>query len=100
MTTAAAKSCHTHDCTLQQFNRGGIVSPQKGDRHMEKYKSYTYVDIAGVLHVGEDTSGVMVPNEALRSVVADNFGPGIFAYTPGLENVWQLKADGTWADVE
>ena len=65
---------------------------------VEKYNAATYVDSNDELHVGADVSKVMVLNEGQRAVVAASFGPGIFAYLPGLEKVWQLKDDGTWAE--
>lgn len=65
----------------------------------EKVQTTTYVDTDGNLHVGTDASSVMVPNATARAVVAANFGTGIIAYTPGFQSMWQLKEDGTWADI-
>ena len=52
---------------------------------------------SGTLYKGSPILLVMVPAESDLSDLTD-YPPGTIAYTAGFASMWQLAADGTWAD--
>lgn len=52
----------------------------------------------GVVHAGAVPSAVMVTAESDLANLPDTYEPGTIAYTAGYQDIWQLAADGTWAD--
>ena len=54
----------------------------------------------GVLHKQVPSDSVLVGSSADLAAVAENYNPGVVAYTAGFKHMWQLDVDGsTWVSI-
>ena len=53
----------------------------------------------GDLMRGREAAAVMVESSDDLTALAALVNPGSIAFTAGMGNIWQLKADGTWQNV-
>lgn len=54
----------------------------------------------GKIHADVTSNMVMVASKSEAESMLADYPPGTIAFTAGYTNMWQKKADGTWADFE